>query len=290
MLASAGNAQMIQALFAAGLWGGTDAFAGLSARRSTPLLAALWLHLASIAVIALYLVLRCGWSAVSWRDATFGMLAGVVAAIGDVLFGQALSKSSMTVGIPLANVIAAAIPATVAIVLGEHMTLLAGIGMTGALLASALAVAPSNGRLAVHGAGYAAIAGFCFGVMYGLLAQVHAAGSLPVIFLMRCAGTVALLPAAYRASSEWTATLVKAGMVTGVLSGFASVGANWLFVIAMSMGSHVTLSVVAIALSAPVAMLIVNLCGREQLTFVQGASAACAVTAIALLAIPQMMP
>jgi drug/metabolite transporter (DMT)-like permease len=277
---------MIQALFAAGLWGGTDALAGISARRSTPLFAALWLHVASIAVIAPIVVGSGGWAVVSWRDAMFGVCAGIVAAIGDVLFGRALSKSSMTVGIPLANVIAAAIPATVAIIQGEPLTLLAGLGMSGALLASALAVAPSNGRMAVEGAGYAALAGICFGAMYALLSQVRAAGGLEVIFLMRCAGMAALLPGVLRSMMQSDTGALKTGLATGMLSGVASVGANWLFVLAVSSGARVTLSVVAIALSAPAAMLIVNLVVRERLTAVQSISAALAVTAIAVLAVP----
>lgn len=284
-----GDIQMIQALLAAGLWGGTDVFAGMSARRSTPLLAAVWLHLASIAVIGPYLALVGNWGLISWRDATFGILAGIIAAIGDVLFGRSLSKTSMTIGIPLANVIAAAIPALVAIALGDHVTLVGCIGISGALLASALAVAPSNGHLAVEGAGYAAVAGVCFGIMYGLLAHVQAGGSLPVIFLMRCAGTFSLLPSTFRASAGWTAMLVRGGIFTGVLSGITSVGANWLFVLAMSSGSRVTLSVVAIAFSAPIGMLIVNLIGRERLTAVQGFSAIFAVMGIAFLAIPKTM-
>jgi drug/metabolite transporter (DMT)-like permease len=280
---------MIQALIAAWLWGCTDALAGISARRSTPLLAALWLHLSSIVLIVPSILFGGGLSAMSWRDAMFGAAAGVVAAIGDVLFGRALSKSSMTVGIPLANVIAAVIPALVALMQGAHLTAVAGMGITGALLASALAVVPSNGRLAVTGAGYAATAGICFGVMYGLLSQVHSGESLPVIFVMRIAGTLALMPGVLRKASPRLTTLGKSGLATGVLSGVASVGDNWAFVLAMSSESRLALSVVAIALASPIAVIIVNLATRERLTGVQGASAVFATLAIMLLAIPSPM-
>lgn len=277
---------MIQALFAAALWGATDAFAGLSARRATPLLSAVWLHVTSIVVLLPVILWTGGLLTISMQDALYGAAAGIVAAIGDVLFGRALSKSSMTVGIPLANVIAASIPAAVAVVQGEHVTSLAGIGVAGALVASALAVAPSNGKLAGVGAGYAVVAGICFGAMYGLLSQVHAAGSLTVIFVMRCAGMLALVPGLVRTHVRWSVPMGIPGAMPGILSGFASIGANWLFVLAMSSGSRVAASVVAIALSAPAGMLIANLSSRERLTAMQGAAASCAVLAITLLAIP----
>lgn len=277
---------MIAALFAAGLWGSTDALAGMSAKRSTPLLAALWLHLASIAVI-LPPVLFGDWPTIPLRDALCGVAAGVAAAIGDVAFGRALSKSAMTVGIPLANAIAASIPAAVLVAQGEEVIPVSTIGIAGSLLASALAVAPANGRVAVVGAEYAVFAGICFGTMFGLLAQVHVAGGLQVILLMRCAGTLALMPAVIRSTSQWKLSVLKRGLATGLLSGIASVVANWLFMLAMSGGSRVAGAVVAIGLSAPAGMLLANFAGRERLTVTQTAAAACAVIAIVFLAIPK---
>lgn len=273
---------MIQALSAAALWGCTDAFAGVSARRSTPLLAALWLHVASLAVLAPFVVTAPG---IPLEAAIFGGLAGIAAAIGDVLFGRALSKSVMSVGIPLANVIAATIPILVIVIQGEHLTLMGALGVVGAIAASGLAAAPSNGRLAVHGAGYATGAGLCFGIMYALLAQVRATDTLVVVFVMRLAGTLALLPGLLHAGQR-SVTLMRSGALTGIASGLASVGANALYIVAMTTGgSRVAASVVAVALSAPAAMVIATLMTRERLTALQGASATSAVVAIAVLAL-----
>lgn len=273
---------MLPALFAAGLWGATDVFAGISARRSTPLLAALWLHVASLAVLAPFIVSA---AAISPEAALFGALAGIAAALGDVLFGRALSMSAMSVGIPLANVIAAAIPVLVVVVQGEDLTTMGVIGVVGAIAASGLAAAPSNGRLAVQGAGYAAGAGLCFGAMYALLAQVTAADSLVVVFVMRLAGTLALLPGLLQAGQR-SPLLIRSGAGAGIASGLASVGANALYIVAMTTGgSRVAASVLAVALSAPAAMVIVATLGRERLTVMQGASATSAVGAIGILAL-----
>lgn len=273
---------MLSALFAAGLWGATDAFSGISARRSTPLLAALWLHVASLAALTPFVVTV---SAISSEAALFGTLAGIAAAVGDVLFGRALSMSAMSVGIPLANVVAAAIPVLVVVIQGEHLTMMGAMGVVGAIAASGLAAAPSNGRLAVQGAGYAACAGLCFGVMYALLAQVTATDILTVVFVMRLAGTMALLPGLLQAGQRST-LLMQSGAGAGIASGLASVGANALYIMAMTTGgSRVEASVLAVALSAPAAMVIIAVLGRERLTFMQGASATSAVGAIGILAL-----
>lgn len=273
---------MWQALTAASLWGATDVFSGVSARRSTPLLAALWLHLASLVVLAPFVAAL---PAVSPSVVALGSLAGIAAAIGDVLFGRALSKSPMSIGIPLANVVAAAIPVLIIVIQGEHLTLLGAFGVVGAILASALAAAPSNGRLAIQGAGYAVAAGLFFGAMYSLLAQVAAVNTLAVIFIMRLAGTVVLLPWLLQAGQR-SVPLIRSGAVAGIASGLASVGANALYIVAIAnSGSRVVASVLAIALSAPAAMVIAHWTTYERLSRLQSASAASAVGAIVMLAI-----
>lgn len=273
---------MLLALFAAGLWGATDVFAGISARRSTPLLAALWLHIASLVALAPFVVTV---SATSPEAALFGALAGIAAALGDVLFGRALSMSVMSVGIPLANVVAAAIPVIVVVIQGEHLNMMGAMGVVGAIAASGLAAAPSNGKLAVQGAGYATGAGLCFGVMFALLAQVTDADALVVVFVMRLAGTLALLPGLLQ-SGQRSTLLMQSGAGAGIASGLASVGANALYIMAMTTsGSRVAASVLAVALSAPAAMAIVAVLGRERLTVMQGASATLAVGAISILAL-----
>ncbi len=52
---------MIQALFAALFWGATDALAGISSRRANPFLAALWLHIASLLLLAPVLAVSGMW-------------------------------------------------------------------------------------------------------------------------------------------------------------------------------------------------------------------------------------
>lgn len=274
---------MIPALFAALSWGATDALAGVASRRANPFLAALWLHIASLILLAPFIVGSGVWRSLTWIDAALGAGAGVAAAVGDVLFGRSLSRSSMSVGIPLANVVAAAIPVFVALVLGDHLTVLGIVGVVGAFAATGLAALPSNGRMAVSGSMTAVAAGLCFGVMFGLLTGVQAANSLAVVFVMRAAGLVALLSRASGSELSW-ATLTGNGVGAGSASGAASVAANLLFIQAVAAGPKATVSVVAIGLSAPFGVVIANCFTREKLSLAQVASAASAVVSIGLLA------
>ncbi len=278
---------MLSSLCAAGLWGATDACAGLSARRSTPILAAVWLHLASLVVLGPMLLAGIGVSSLSPSDVYFGVGAGILAAVGDVFFGIAVRNSTMSVGIPLANVIAAAIPASIVALQGDHFGGLVAVGVLGAVIASGLAVAPSNGTMAWRGAGYAMLAGVCFGGMFGLLTQVAAASSLLVVFVMRVAGTVALVPAAWRESGAWRREHFNNGLWIGVLSGVASVAANELYVAGMTIGERVTHAALAVGLAAPAGMIIANLIQRECLSRMQAASAFVAVVSIGALSVAQ---
>ena len=279
---------MIEAILAALCWGGTDALAGISSRRSTAVLAAFWLHVASLAALVPFLMYgkgSGGFADITPQDAVYGLLAGVLAAVGDVLFGKAATISKMSVGIPLANVVATAVPVSVAMLQGATVTGIAMAGIGGALLACWFASTPANGELEARGAKYAISAGLCFGAMYGLLGQVHAAQGIPVIFLMRSAGTVALLPGVWMKRVQASRQAVLAGLPAGLLSGIASVSANYLFVLAESIGPRAIIPVVAVGLSAPAGMLIANMACRERLTKIQMASASFAVAALAVLAV-----
>jgi len=251
------------------------------------LLAALYLHLASLVLLAPFVHISSQSAAIDLSAVLYGVGAGVLAAIGDVLFGKASASSTMAVGIPLVNVIGAALPATVSALQGDPFTSLGAVGMLGALIATIFASLPSNGQVAVQGAGYAIAAGFCFGGMYALLTQVPAASSIIVVYVMRLAGTVALIPGMIAAYKGWTFLKIREGLMPGMLSGVASVLANSLFVYAMSSGYRVTHSVVAIGLSAPAGVMIAYLYQREKINVSQVVSVALALFSIALLAVNQ---
>ncbi len=189
----------------------------------------------------------------------------------------------MSVGIPLANVVAAAVPVCVALTLGEHLTIVGLVGVVGAFVATGFAALPSNGRLAVAGSMTAVAAGLCFGLMYGLLTGVHAPNGVAVVFVMRAAGLAALLSKTGGAMPRKT-DLLGNGATAGIASGAASVAANLLFIYAVTSGPKAAVSVVAIALSAPIGVAIANCVAREKLNVAQLVSAASALVSIGLLA------
>ncbi len=270
---------MITAIAAAGLWGATDVLMGLASRWSSPVLATFWLHAASLVLLLPFLAVA---PALPWQTLCYAASAGILASIGDVLFGKAMVKSSMSVGIPLANVIAAIVPVLVVFLQGESFTGWGVWGVAGACLASGLAALPSNGRAALQGVGYAACAGLCFGAMYAFMAQTPSSNTWSAIFVMRVAGILILIPSVLRITE---ASALRAGLPLGLGAGIASVGANALYIFAMAdPQSRIASATIAVALSAPAAMAIIAVGWREQLTLTQKGSAFFAVISIALLA------
>jgi drug/metabolite transporter (DMT)-like permease len=272
-----------QALLAALLWGASDALTGLASRRASPLFASFWLHVVSLAAIIPF-ALAGGMPAMSAQTLGLAALAGALGAIGDVLFGRALSRSPMTVGLPLVAVLSAAVPAAIAVAMGERPTALAGIGMAGAAAASLLAAWPENGRPALAGAGLSLLAGLAFGAMFVVLSRTPAAESASTLMVMRACGLALLCAGAVRGGA-WRKLASRKGLALSVLSGATSIGANALYVLAMVDGARASRSAVAIALSAPFAMLLAHWVERERLTVAQRGSAACAVLALALLVV-----
>ena len=78
--------------------------------------------------------------------------------------------------------------------------------------------------------------------------------------------------------------LLGNGATAGIASGAASVAANLLFIYAVTSGPKAAVSVVAIALSAPIGVAIANCVAREKLNVAQLVSAASALVSIGLLA------
>ena len=160
------------------VWGVGD-FAGGKATQRAGALPVVWLSkLASLPLLALYLVLTPG--PLDGGSLAWGAFAGLCGAVGVVVFYRALSAGAMTVVAPITSVTSAAIPVVVGLAGGERPSTPALVGVTCALVAIALvSLAPPRpgvvsvvtGRLV----GLAVAAGVGFALFFVLLARANVA-------------------------------------------------------------------------------------------------------------------
>ncbi|GAA3577808.1 hypothetical protein GCM10022197_38910 [Microlunatus spumicola] len=160
------------------VWGVGD-FAGGKATQRADALRVVWLSkLASLPLLALYLVLLP--TGADLGGLAWGALAGLFGAVGVIVFYRALSAGAMTVVAPVASVTSAAIPVVVGLASGERPSPVALAGVTCALVAIALvSLAPPRpgvvsvvtGRLV----GQAVLAGVGFALFFVLLARANVA-------------------------------------------------------------------------------------------------------------------
>lgn len=273
---------MLPAVLAALAWGLSDVLTGVASRRASPLMAALWLYLVSLLLLAPFMVHADVWTGLSWRDVGIAACAGVAGVAGDIFYGRSLVRSAMSLGIPLCAVVTTAVPVAVALALGEHLTWSSGLGLGGALIASLLAAWPQGGHAESRGALSALTGGLLFGVMFGLLVLIKNGNALLLIFLMRAAGLLAMLPQLARMRLRGP-DLMASGAFAGALSGVTSVVANLLFLVALGHSTTTAASAVAVGLSAPFGVVIAHLSHRERLTRAQTAAALLAMASIVVL-------
>lgn len=271
------------ALLAAASWGLSDVLTGEASKRASPLFAAFWLYIVSLLILLPWIWSADLWATITPKDILIASIAGVAGVVGDIFFGRSLASSKMSVGIPLSNVIATAIPVLVACVLGEALGELSAMALIGAVLASVLAALPRNGHVERKGALSAMLGGTFFGLMFALLIFIKGESGLVIIFIMRLAGLLAMLPRFFK--DRMFKKLFKAGAVPGALSGITSVVANGCYFWSLS-GAGVTMaSAIAIGLSAPFGVLMVNLYQKESLTKWQVGAITMAFIAIGLFAV-----
>jgi drug/metabolite transporter (DMT)-like permease len=201
------------------VWGVGD-FAGGKATQRADALPVVWLSkLASLPLLALYLVLlptRVDGASLGW-----GALSGTFGAVGVIVFYRALSAGAMTVVAPVASVTSAAIPIVVGLAGGERPSPVALVGVTCALVAIALvSLAPPRPGVAsvVTGrlVGLAVVSGVGFALFFVFLARANVAAG----------GDAGLWPiaSAQLAALVLTGVLVLAGRLRGAA---AAGGRRW---------------------------------------------------------------
>jgi drug/metabolite transporter (DMT)-like permease len=279
------------------VWGVGD-FAGGKATQRADALQVVWLSkLASLPLLALYLVLLPTTADVG--GLAWGALAGLFGAVGVIVFYRALSAGAMTVVAPVTSVTSAAIPVVVGLASGERPSPVALAGVTCALVAIALvSLAPPRpgvvsvvtGRLV----GQAVLAGVGFALFFVFLARANVAaggdaGLWPIgsaqLAALVLTGALVLVARARRHDAGGARWPRGRALVWTAVAGPFDMTANALFLVATRLGD---LSLVApLAALYPVTTVLLALAvDRERLRPLQVVGLVLALAALLLVSGP----
>ncbi|MBF8188744.1 DMT family transporter [Nonomuraea sp. K274] len=273
---------VILATVCAVVYGTADFFGGLASRRSQVLSVVALSQIAGLVLIlALLPVLpgMFGGLALSW-----GMLAGLAGAAGLALFYRALATGVMSVVAPTTAVTSAALPVLYGLATGERPGFWA---LAGVVLALGAVLLVSQDRSAdrtgsVGSALIALAAGAGFGGFFILLAMAPAdSGLWPLVGArMSSITTVALLALLTRRALRPGAGSLHIILAAGALD----MAANVLYLLAERQGL-ISLVAVLVSLYPASTLLLARKVLGERLRGIQVAGVACALGAVALIAV-----
>jgi uncharacterized membrane protein len=273
---------VILATACAVVYGTADFFGGLATRRTQVLSVVVLSQLAGLALILGLLPVLPG--VFSDRAILWGLAAGLSGAAGLALFYRALATGVMSVVAPTTAVTSAALPVVFGLATGERpgFWALAGVALA---LGSVLLVSQDGtpgGRASLGALVTSLAAGAGFGGFFILLAMAPAeAGLWPLVGARLSSVTsVVLVALAARRSLMPRPGSLRIIVAAGVLD----MAANVLFLLAQRQG---LLSLVAVLVSLYPAstLLLARQVLGERLNTIQVTGVACALGAVALIAV-----
>ncbi|MEU6711793.1 DMT family transporter [Nonomuraea sp. NPDC046802] len=274
---------VILATACAVVYGTADFFGGLATRRSQVFSVVVLSQLAGLALILALLPLLPG--AVSGAALAWGLAAGLSGAVGMVLFYRALATGVMSVVAPTTAVTSAALPVLFGLASGERPEFWALVGVALAL-GSVLLVSQerSGGGTSLASVLTSLAAGAGFGGFFILLSMApHEAGLWPLVGARLCSvGTVALLALVTRRTLRPGAGSLPIIVAAGVLD----MAANVLYLLAQQ-GGLLSLVAVLVSLYPASTLLLARQVLGERLRAIQVTGVACALGAVALIAVAQ---
>jgi drug/metabolite transporter (DMT)-like permease len=193
-------------------WGGSDFFARFATRRIGALRTTLYMQLAGLLLLTIFLPHVGGWGHLTdgsgWRPWAWGTLAGVVNGISTLALYRSFETGKMAVVAPL-SASYPALTVLLSLLTGEHLksTRAAGIAL---ILAGALLVVrgetppgenagPSqsaSGNKTGNGIGWAIVSAVGFGVLFWLLGTwiVPGVGAASTVWMIRLTSSLLMVP------------------------------------------------------------------------------------------------
>jgi drug/metabolite transporter (DMT)-like permease len=277
---------IVYALLAAVLYGVADYSGGRASRRMAAVAVTLIADATTLVGLAL-IVPRLGDPVPPLADLAWGAGAGLAGVIGVIALYHGLANGAMTVLAPITAVVAAGIPVTIGLSLGERPGPAALAGIAVALIAVALisgAIGVPHVRTPPALLLFAVLAGTGFGLLFVFYDRISTESGLWPLLAARVVASpllvVAFLALRRSGAAAVTAVAVPLAVVVGVLA----TSANIAYVAATRRG---LLSIVAVVVSMYPAstVLLATVLDGERLRRPQAVGLGLAALALALVAV-----
>jgi drug/metabolite transporter (DMT)-like permease len=277
------------AVAAAVVYGVSDFFGGLAARRLRTFPSTLLTYAVATVTILLAWPLVPG----SWTlgSVLAGSLAGVFAIVGFLAFYTALAIGPISLLSPLIAVLGSVVPVIVAVAAGERLGALTIAAIVVAVVAAALISlngAPGASRVTARALVLSVVAGILLGLSIAVLDFApEGSGLLPaVVELVVGLAIVAVvyLVAGRRGVPEETDTAIPRARLFAVVAGVLLGAANALIVLALAAGELAIVSVL-VGLYPVATVILAGVVLRERMSRVQVAGVVLAVAASVMLAV-----
>ncbi len=284
-------------LAAAAFWGGGDFTGGLATRRASPFVTIAVAHGISLAAL-LAIVVAWRIPAPSTHIQFMGVLSGIVAGIGVVLFYKALSLGGMGLSAAIAGLISAAIPVMFAFLTEGLPHPLQILGILLAVVAIWL-IASAPGTTAPKTLFMATLAGISFGIYFIQLKITGAAGVTWALTLARigsfalaiCVLSIQAAIRIFRTTPEPTVAGTRrsplfnpAFLTLAVLTCVLDTGGNFFYTLAATVG-RLDVAAVISSLYPAGTILLAALVLKEKTTRTQTVGMLLALAAVVLISL-----
>ena len=271
------------------IYGASDFFGGLAAKRAPALRVTLVAFVA--ALVAVVAVLPFSGSVWSASAVGYGLAAGVAGAGALFLLYACLSIGPMSILSPLTALVSAIVPVGVGLLLGERLGVAGWVAIAVALVAVAL-VGIQPGAASARPSVLALLMAVGSGILIGMhLILLHRtppeSGMVPLVVDISSGALVTALVMGSLALTRRTATPrvpVRVGLGLGIWCGLTQGVANLLILSGLHLGD-LTVMAVLNALYPAGTIVLAAVVLRERITGLQGVGLALAIAAAALFAV-----
>ena len=275
---------ILLALVAAVVYGVSDYAGGRASRRASPLVVS-GIAEASILALLLVLVPATSTSTPDGADLVWGAAAGAAGTVGIIALYHALANGAMTVVAPITGVVAAVVPVTVGLAIGERPSVLALVGVTMAIVSVALVgglIGVPHVRTPTALAMVALLSGACFGLLFVFFDQSGDESGMWPLLGARF-GSAPILVTALLATRPH-ARIDRRTALVAMLVGVLATSANLFYLLAARRG---LLSIVAVVVAMYPAstVLLATVLDRERMRLPQVVGLAIAALALVLVTI-----